>query len=302
MFILPEEGNYLTRPEYHPTFLTNPRPAPSPQGPRRERSRGRQRTRSGVLARLTSTKSSRKARSLDGRSTAESASSIYSQASATTTVWMEVEGKGHGEPTTLPPLPAVFRLQQTLSEEPLEVLASPPPSRPHRKLRPKAHVLARHLARAGNNTLDSDPFVEVQRQSKMLKDSLAYPLSTRAFSPMTPHKDPGSFYATTLTFPSPPSNSSSPTPVRPSTHVAYPSVPTRGTFTPQPQSLGSTDLQDFKSSHSVEDEIVRSKRRFSGEQGVIGYQLPYSWRSGQISRIQSPLDGLTYKLTSSIVQ
>lgn len=283
-----------------PSFLTKPRPAPRPGQPRRTRSRGGAAVdmRSTLLTRLASARSGRRSRSADARDDGDSPSSMYSQASANTAAYWELEGedtaRNRADVPPVPPLPPQYQDQAAPIQRPLP---PPPPSNSEIQSQPSV-VGWRPDLMANDNTLDSNPFDTAGSGEKHatlaeLEESLAFPLPSpsRMSFPMPSKSPTTSWFTGKFASQSPSSTSPSPTTayIYPS-HPSYPSIPAHPTDAVRALPAQPGDqmtVRSVEASRSVEEyDAVQSQH--AGESGTVGYQMPANWRVGQPVELYDP--------------
>ncbi|PSR93972.1 hypothetical protein PHLCEN_2v4574 [Hermanssonia centrifuga] len=261
-----------------PSILAHPpRTIPRPVATQRSRSRAAPDMRANLLTRLTSTRSGHKADTTDERS--DSPSSMYSQSSATTMGYWELEGdhqlNGEAVPA-VPALPSRFRSQD--SDDQFQVQTQQDEDLTFDEGAVSASLLKRR-AQAEN----SERLAE-------LEESLTFPLP----SPTTP----------TLPLPmKSPSNglftqSSSP-PDSPTTAHSYmfppiviPSTPSYPIIKPLQASSRDGDVISVRSvegSRNVPYHGDAYPRSFEdGGKGPIHFQVPPSWRVVDVPRMPTP--------------
>ena len=244
--------------------------------------------RSNLLSRLASAKSGRRSRSADGAVDDDSPSSMYSQASATTAGYWELEGEGNvvpdrGDVPPVPPLPAQY--------QDAAIAQRPPPPPPRSEARPQPYVAGwRPDLVANDSTLDSNPFDNGDGKETLaeLEDSLAFPLpSPSRLSVPFPMKSPNNnnWFTSKFTSQSPSSTSPSPTTayIYPS-HPSYPSASSHPTEAVRalPTEQGNVmNVRNVDASRMVTRSGTVFQQHHAGESGTVGYQLPANWRPGQ---------------------
>ncbi|KAJ3546047.1 hypothetical protein NM688_g5553 [Phlebia brevispora] len=235
---------------------------------------------------------------------------MYSQASASTAGYWELEGDlviNRGEVPPVPAIPVQYQAQPR-AWRPSDI-AIPPPPQPKAQPGPGVERWQSDAA-ANDNTLDSNPFDKEERGRKdELRDSLVYslPSLTHLSVPIPTKTSSNNWFATNFASQSSPSTSPSPTTayIYP-THPAYPPSSSHPAEAAKalPRKEGDVmSVRDVQASRSTPQYgVVHSQQLDAGERGSVGYQLPSNWRVGHASRIESPPEELTPRVASFVVQ